>query len=54
VARGDLLARTGRRSDAVEAYRTALSFETAEPARRHIADRIGALDTDVLRGDAED
>jgi RNA polymerase sigma-70 factor (ECF subfamily) len=43
VARAELLARTGRRSEAVAAYRTALALETAAPARRHIADRIAAL-----------
>jgi RNA polymerase sigma-70 factor, ECF subfamily len=43
VARGELLARTGRPSEAVEAYQAALALETAEPARRYIADRIAAF-----------
>jgi RNA polymerase sigma-70 factor (ECF subfamily) len=44
VARGELLARIGRRADAAEAYRTALALETAQPARHFIATRIATLD----------
>jgi RNA polymerase sigma-70 factor (ECF subfamily) len=46
VARAELLARTGRRPDAVEAYRTAFALETAEPARRRISQRIADLEAD--------
>jgi RNA polymerase sigma-70 factor (ECF subfamily) len=43
VARGALLARSGRRAHAIAAYRDALALEPAEPIRRHITDQIARL-----------
>jgi RNA polymerase sigma-70 factor, ECF subfamily len=43
IARAALLARCGRREDAVTAYRDALALEPAEPVRRHISGQIAAL-----------
>jgi RNA polymerase sigma-70 factor, ECF subfamily len=44
LARADLLARLGRRAEAVAAYRAALQLEPAAPERRFIARRIRALE----------
>jgi RNA polymerase sigma-70 factor, ECF subfamily len=43
VARGALLARCGRREDAVAAYRDALALEPAGAVRRHVTSQIAAL-----------
>jgi RNA polymerase sigma-70 factor, ECF subfamily len=43
IARAALLARCGRREDAVAAYRDALALEPAGPVRRHITGQIAAL-----------
>jgi RNA polymerase sigma-70 factor (ECF subfamily) len=44
IARAALLARCGRREDAVAAYRDALALEPAGAIRRHIAGQIAALE----------
>ena len=44
IARAALLARCGRREDAVAAYREALALEPAEAVRRHITGQIAALE----------
>jgi RNA polymerase sigma-70 factor, ECF subfamily len=43
IARAALLARCGRREDAVAAYRDALALEPADAVRRHITGQIAAL-----------
>ena len=43
AARADLLARLGRRDEAIEAYERARSLATLEPERRFLARRIGGL-----------
>ena len=43
-ARADLLRRSGRRNDAIDAYRRALSLTTQEPERRFLARRIAELE----------
>jgi RNA polymerase sigma-70 factor (ECF subfamily) len=43
IARAALLARCGRREDAVAAYRDALALEPAGAVRRHITGQIAAL-----------
>jgi len=42
-ARADLLARLGRRDDALEAYKRALGLATLEPERRFLERRIGEV-----------
>lgn len=44
IARAALLARCGRRADAVAAYRDALALEPADAIRRHITGQIAALE----------
>jgi RNA polymerase sigma-70 factor, ECF subfamily len=44
LARADLLARLGRRDEAVAAYEAALQLEPAAPERRFIARRLRALE----------
>jgi RNA polymerase sigma-70 factor (ECF subfamily) len=43
AVRGDLLRRMGRREDAIEAYRAALSGAALEPERRFLAARLAEL-----------
>jgi RNA polymerase sigma-70 factor (ECF subfamily) len=44
IARAALLARCGRREDAVAAYRDALALEPADAVRQHITSQITALE----------
>jgi RNA polymerase sigma-70 factor, ECF subfamily len=46
VARGDLLARLGRRSAAADSFRRALELAPTEPERRFLAGRLDALAED--------
>ena len=43
AARADLLARLGRREEAIAAYERALALATQEPERRFLERRIGEL-----------
>jgi RNA polymerase sigma-70 factor (ECF subfamily) len=49
AARGDLSERAGQHAAAIDAYRTALGLAQQAPERRHLAQRLEALETTTTR-----
>ena len=45
VARGELLARAGRRPEAADSFRSALAFPINEVERRHIQKRLAGTES---------